>query len=177
MLLKAWMTYESNLLGSHAAAMATYALYTIVIFLINNFYEELQSPMDVFWKFFEYFSTYRWTELLLTIYGPIYTKSFQEELSKEDGLSPGALAVLERKNDPDLKDKKLLFAPGELDFKELQDFVVNAGDNKSQVPYTEQKKLLRLKYINLLDPCEPSNNLGKSISLFNSHRLREAIKL
>ena len=33
------MTYEASLLGSHAANMATYALYIIVIFLVNNFYD------------------------------------------------------------------------------------------------------------------------------------------
>jgi hypothetical protein len=27
LLLKSWMTYDGNLLGSHAANMATYALY------------------------------------------------------------------------------------------------------------------------------------------------------
>ena len=35
----------------------------------------------------------------------------------------------------------------------------------------------QLKFINIVDPCLTSNNLGKSISLFNSHRLREALKL
>lgn len=37
LLLKAWMTYEASLLGSHAANMATYALYVLVVFLVNNF--------------------------------------------------------------------------------------------------------------------------------------------
>ena len=54
-LLKSWMTYESSLLGSHAANMATYALYVLVIFLLNNFNAELNSPLDVFNKYFEYF--------------------------------------------------------------------------------------------------------------------------
>jgi hypothetical protein len=27
LMLKSWMTYDGNLLGSHAANMATYALY------------------------------------------------------------------------------------------------------------------------------------------------------
>ena len=51
-LLKSWMTYEASLLGSHAANMATYALYIIVIFLLNNFYDDLSTPLDVFRKFF-----------------------------------------------------------------------------------------------------------------------------
>ena len=47
------MTYEASLLGSHAANMATYALYVMVIFIVNNF--EVNGPMDVFRVFFEYF--------------------------------------------------------------------------------------------------------------------------
>jgi hypothetical protein len=36
---------------------------------------------------------------------------------------------------------------------------------------------MNLKYINIVDPCFSKNNLGKSISLFNFYRLREAIKM
>lgn len=79
-LLKAWMTYEASLLGSHAANMATYALYIIVIFLLNNFYDELQTPMDVFRKFFSYFgddeTTFDWEQKMLTIFGPVKTLNF-----------------------------------------------------------------------------------------------------
>lgn len=50
LLLKAWMTYEASLLGSHAANMATYALYVLVVFLVNNF--EVESPIEVFRLFF-----------------------------------------------------------------------------------------------------------------------------
>ncbi len=52
LLIKLWFTYEANLLGSYAACMATYAMYVLVIFVINNFYEELHTPMDVVKKFF-----------------------------------------------------------------------------------------------------------------------------
>jgi DNA polymerase sigma len=50
LLLKAWMTYEASLLGSHAANMATYALYVLVVFLVNNF--EVETPFEVFRLFF-----------------------------------------------------------------------------------------------------------------------------
>lgn len=39
------------------------------------------------------------------------------------------------------------------------------------------KKALNQKFINIVDPCYSRNNLGKSISLFNSHRLKMAMKL
>jgi len=58
LLLKAWMTYEASLLGSHAANMATYALYVLVVFLVNNF--EVETPFEVFRLFFQYFSKFDW---------------------------------------------------------------------------------------------------------------------
>lgn len=39
------------------------------------------------------------------------------------------------------------------------------------------KRGMNLKYINIIDPCFTKNNLGKSISLFNSYRLKEAFKM
>ena len=69
LLLKAWMTYEASLLGSHAANMATYALYILVVFLVNNF--EVQSPMEVIKLFFEYFSKFDWESQMVTIFGAI----------------------------------------------------------------------------------------------------------
>lgn len=52
LLLKIWFTYEANLLGSYASCLATYGLYVLVIFIINNYYNQLETPMDVFKKFF-----------------------------------------------------------------------------------------------------------------------------
>ena len=39
------------------------------------------------------------------------------------------------------------------------------------------KKSMGLRFINIIDPCFSKNNLGKSISLFNSYRLKEAFKM
>lgn len=81
LLLKAWMTYEASLLGSHAANMATYALYILVVFLVNNF--EVQSPMEVFKLFFEYFSKFDWESQMVTIFGAIKTLNFYDRLKQE----------------------------------------------------------------------------------------------
>jgi len=39
------------------------------------------------------------------------------------------------------------------------------------------KKSMNLKYINIVDPSYSKNNLGKSISFFNSHRLKECMSM
>lgn len=83
LLLKAWFTYESSFLGSYAACMATYALYVLVIFVFNNYYEELNSPMDVFKKFFQVWGTFDWDSNLITMYSPIKAVNYYERLRNE----------------------------------------------------------------------------------------------
>lgn len=117
-LIKSWMTYESSLLGSHAANMATYALYIIVIFLLNNFYDELQSPLDVFRKYFDYFGSetknFDWENRMLTIFGPVKTLNFSERIKNEGGYDIDKLALIDRETDPQLADRPLLFKPEDL---------------------------------------------------------------
>ena len=107
-LLKAWMTYEASLLGSHAANMATYALYVLVIFLINNF--EVDTPLDVFMLFFEYFggsisstcnksaSCFDWDQTMISIFGPIRTHNFYDRLKTEFNFDMEKFALYERSN-------------------------------------------------------------------------------
>lgn len=39
------------------------------------------------------------------------------------------------------------------------------------------KKSMIVKNINIVDPCFSKNNLGKSISFFNSHRMKECLSM
>src|SRR5687768_10222449 len=82
-LLKSWFTYEASLLGSYAACMATYALYVLVLFIINNFYDELSTPMDVFRKFFEVWGSFDFDTNIITLYSPIKGHNFFDRLRDE----------------------------------------------------------------------------------------------
>ena len=94
-LLKAWLTYEASLLGSHAANMATYALYVLVIYLANNFFVE--TPMELFKLFFHYFGTsFDWDSTLLTVFGPIRTLNFYDRLKSEFQFDLDKFALAER---------------------------------------------------------------------------------
>lgn len=78
-----WFTYEANLLGSYAACMATYALYVLVIFVINNYYNELHTPWDVLRKFFDVWGSFDWDSNIVSIYNPIKTHNFYDNLKSE----------------------------------------------------------------------------------------------
>lgn len=113
LLLKAWMTYEASLLGSHAANMATYALYVLVVFLINNF--EVCSPFEVFRLFFYYFGKFEWESHMVTIYGAVKTLNFYDRL-KEFNFDIKKFAAAERSTAEfrNLMRTNLLFAPDDL---------------------------------------------------------------
>ena len=83
-MLKCWLTYDASLLGSHTANMTTYALYIITIFLLNNFYDELETPLDVFKKFFFYFNEFEWASKIVTIYGPVTYESVSKLKNLEE---------------------------------------------------------------------------------------------
>jgi DNA polymerase sigma len=93
-LLKAWMTYEASLLGSHAANMATYALYVLVVFLVNNF--DVRNPLEVFRLFFAYFGKFEWESQMITIYGAIKTLNFYDRLKSEFNFDIKKFALSER---------------------------------------------------------------------------------
>ena len=99
LLLKAWMTYEASLLGSHAANMATYALYVLVIFLVNNF--DVRSPMEVLKLFFNYFSRFDWDNTIISIFGPIRSTNFFDKLKSEFGQDLDKYATNQRSVEAD----------------------------------------------------------------------------
>ncbi len=112
LLLKAWMTYEASLLGSHAANMATYALYVLVVFLINNF--EVETPMEVLRLFFDYFGSFDWESQMITIFGAVKTLNFYDRLKSEFNFDLNAMALADRKDMKQKQRTSLLFAPEEL---------------------------------------------------------------
>lgn len=112
------MTYEASLLGSHAANMATYALYVLVVFLVNNF--DVRSEWEVVRLFFGYFGRFEWESHMVTIYGAIKTLNFYDRLKNEFGLDIKKFAMAERKattqamsSDFKMRDQ-LLFGPDDL---------------------------------------------------------------
>ena len=79
-LIKAWCLYESHILGSQNANLCSYAIEVMIIYVLNNYYEECLTPLDVLRVFIRVFAKFNWAHYILTIYGPIsvavYNQSF-----------------------------------------------------------------------------------------------------
>mmetsp|Transcript_14201 Transcript_14201/g.33163 ORF Transcript_14201/g.33163 Transcript_14201/m.33163 type:complete len:627 (+) Transcript_14201:55-1935(+) len=71
LLIKGWCYFESRILGSQHGLIATYALETLVLCVLNLFHLELSTPLEVLLKFLVYYSTFAWDSHFVTINGPV----------------------------------------------------------------------------------------------------------
>jgi hypothetical protein len=89
-LIKAWCLYETRILGSHNASLCSYAIELMILYVLNNHFEEVQTPFDVLRLFVHLFARFNWSKCLLTIYGPIaistYSQLLQAALSLADDV-------------------------------------------------------------------------------------------
>lgn len=75
-LVKAWCYYESRLLGAHHGLLSSYALETMVLFVINVYGSDLASPLEVFHRFLQVFAEFDFENYCLSMLGPIPLSSF-----------------------------------------------------------------------------------------------------
>eukprot|EP00826_Nyctotherus_ovalis_P022588 TRINITY_DN1747_c0_g8_i1.p1 TRINITY_DN1747_c0_g8~~TRINITY_DN1747_c0_g8_i1.p1 ORF type:complete len:249 (-),score=22.06 TRINITY_DN1747_c0_g8_i1:430-1176(-) len=70
-LIKAWCLYDAHVLGSQHGNLCSYAIEVMIMHVLNNYYAECLSALDVFKLFIKLFSSFNWAENILTIFGPI----------------------------------------------------------------------------------------------------------
>jgi len=61
--------YEGRILGSNIGCIATYTLEVLIIYLLINFSDDIETPLDVYFKFFEVYGNFDWDHYLVTIFG------------------------------------------------------------------------------------------------------------
>ncbi|XP_057869040.2 uncharacterized protein LOC131076031 [Cryptomeria japonica] len=150
-LVKAWCYYESRLLGAHHALISTYALETLVLYIFNRFHASLHGPLEVLYRFLDYFSKFDWENYCVSLQGPV---------------SISALPVI-------------VAEPPETDGAELllnEEFLKSCSDLYSVLPksHDNQNRSLTPKSLNIIDPLRENNNLGRSVSKGNFFRIRSA---
>lgn len=145
-LIKAWCFYESRTLGAHAGLISTYGLETLVLYIFHVFHITLDGPLSVLYKFLEYFSTFDWDNYGISLMGPIR-------------LSELPRIIAERP--PNYDD--LLLKLG---------FLRRCTETLS-IPIRPGDVFFR-KHLNIVDPLNCHNNLGRSVSQGNFFRIRSA---
>ncbi|CAN0889753.1 hypothetical protein LINGRAHAP2_LOCUS16160 [Linum grandiflorum] len=150
-LIKAWCYYESRILGAHHGLISTYALETLVLYIFHVFNNSFAGPLEVLYRFLEFFSKFDWDNFCVSLWGPVPISSL-----------PNVTAEAPRKDDGDLLlDKSFLDACG------LAYAVFPNGQENNGPPFIS-------KHFNVIDPLRVNNNLGRSVSKGNFFRIRSA---
>lgn len=147
-LVKAWCFYESRIMGAQHALLSTYALETMVLYIINYFHENAKTPLEVLHLFLKYFSTFDWEQRYLTLEGVRLRET-------------GEACPFEGEQKPLLGPEYLRHA--------LHTYCP-AGE-----ALETEKCTMTMKFLNVVDPLLPSNNLGRSVSHASFRRIRKAL--
>lgn len=150
-LIKAWCYYESRILGAHHGLISTYALETLVLYIFHLFHSALNGPLQVLYKFLDYFSKFDWDNYCISLNGPVRISSLPELVAET----------------PDNGGEDLLLST---DFLKscLEMFSVPARG------YEANSRAFPIKHLNIVDPLKENNNLGRSVSKGNFYRIRSA---
>ncbi|XP_016432541.2 uncharacterized protein LOC107759179 isoform X1 [Nicotiana tabacum] len=150
-LIKAWCYYESRILGAHHGLISTYALETLVLYIFHVFNNSFSGPLEVLFRFLEFFSNFDWDNFCVSLWGPVAISSL-----------PDVAAEPPRKDGGELLLSKLF-----LDACSSVYAVFPGGQENQGQPFVS-------KHFNVIDPLRVNNNLGRSVSKGNFYRIRSA---
>ena len=197
LLIKAWCSYEGNLMGSNIGLMASYTLEILVIYVFNNYHEYIYNEFDGFEKFFEVMEKIDWEKNIISLFGIFSNISFQKKLSifnshiqnikdidnkeinepfwyykeKYNKNDKGFNLLLNGEND---KDKEPL-----IKLNELKKLIAPLNKSMGNMYLKKEGKLINSanfdKLINILDPINNYNNLGKSINYHSNSKMKKVI--
>ncbi|XP_024992599.1 uncharacterized protein LOC112526521 isoform X1 [Cynara cardunculus var. scolymus] len=150
-LIKAWCYYESRILGAHHGLISTYALETLVLYIFHVFNNSFAGPLEVLYRFLEFFSNFDWDNFCVSLWGPVPISSLPDVTAEPPRKDSGEL----------LLNKVFLDACSSV-------YAVFPGGQDSQ------GQSFLSKHCNVIDPLRVSNNLGRSVSKGNFFRIRSA---
>ena len=197
LLVKGWCYFEGNLMGSNIGLMASYTLEILVIYVFNNYYEFIYNEFDGFEKFFEIMEKINWEKNIISLFGIFSNINFQKKLSifnthlqnskdkdnkdtnepfwyykdKYNKIDKGFNILLNNAND---KDNEPL-----LKLNELKKLITPVNKSIGNIYLKKEGKLINSanfdKLINILDPINNYNNLGKSINYHSNSKMKKVI--
>ena len=188
LLVKAWCCYEGNLMGSNIGLMASYTLEILVIYLFNLHYEFIYNEFDGFEKFFELMEKIDWDKNIISLFGVFPHLIFQKKLSIFNTSIQNCKDNSKDINEPFwyYKDKYFIsnnkFDSGcesLLKLNELKKLIYPINKSIGAIYLKKEGKIINSanfdKLINILDPLNNYNNLGKSINFHSNSKMKKVI--
>ncbi|KAE9608891.1 putative polynucleotide adenylyltransferase [Lupinus albus] len=72
-LIKAWCFHESRILGAQHALISSYALEILVLYIFRVYSDKFTfaGPLEVLYRFLDFFSKFDWQNYIISLWGPI----------------------------------------------------------------------------------------------------------
>lgn len=159
LVIKAWCTYESRIMASHRSLLSTYALEILILYVVNNYYKSIQSPLCVLVVFLRLLSQFDFEKYVISISGVHKLSAFQNQ-----------------QQHPDNPLKSHLYQTHQGVF--LAEETIEAcrmNCTPGSQAQKSQRRLFTPKYFNILDPLDKYNNLGRSVNYSNFKRIKKAL--
>ena len=197
LLIKGWCFYEGKLMGSNIGLMASYTLEILVIYLFNLHYDEIHNEYEGFEKFFELMQKMNWEKNVISIYGIISNFNFYQKLSNfneniqdkdktessinqpfwymekeynnnEKGEAQDGIRTLRNEDIEPL-----------LNLNEVKKFISSLNKGLGNIYLKKEGNFINgdnfHKLVNVLDPLNNHNNLGKSINYHSNSKMKIVI--
>ncbi|CAL0327467.1 unnamed protein product [Lupinus luteus] len=151
-LIKAWCFHESRILGANRGLISSYALEVLVLYIFHIYSDifPFSGPLEVLFRFLDFFSKFDWKNYIVSLLGPVPINSLPNMMVERPLNDCGEL----------LLGRDILIA-----LKALYGVT-----RRTQEPFVS-------KHLNIVDPLCENNNLGRSISMGNLYRIKSAMAL
>ena len=192
LLIKGWCLFEGNLMGSNIGLMASYTLEILVMYVFNLYYEFIYNEFDGFEKFFEFMEKIDWENNIISLFGIFQNLNFKKKLSSFNSINQKSKNYIKDINEPFwyFKDKTSnnkrscsSLDNGEseplLKLNELKKMIIPINRSIGNIYLKKEGNIINSanfdKLINVLDPINNYNNLGKSISFHSKSKMKKVI--
>ena len=196
LLIKGWCFYEGNLMGSNVGLMASYTLEILVIYVFNLHYEYIYNEFDGFEKFFELMEKIDLEKNIFSLFGIFSNLNFAKKLSMLNTHIQKSNDINKDINEPfwyykdkytynkhdkefnSFIDKDYAFEPL-LKLNELKKSITPINKHIGNIYLKKEGKIINStnfdKLINILDPLNNYNNLGKSIGFHSNSKMKKVM--
>ncbi|KAF1865345.1 hypothetical protein Lal_00004719 [Lupinus albus] len=139
-LIKAWCFHESRIIGANRGLISSYALEVLVLYIFHIYSDifEFSGPLEVLFRFLDFFSKFDWKNYIVSLFGPIPLSSLPNMMAEPPRNDCGEL----------LLEREVLIA--------WKDFY--GVTRRCQESFVS-------KHMSIVDPLCENNNLGRSISM------------
>ena len=203
LLIKGWCFYEGKLMGSNIGLMASYTLEILVIYLFNLHYDDIHNEFDGFEKFFQLMQQFNWEKNVISLYGIFSNFNFYQRLTKFNEIVKTERQSKENKdvninqpfwylekeyiikekneNGEEINIKTLTSKISEplLNLNDLKKFINSLNKGLGNIYLKKEGNTINgsnfHKLINVLDPLNNHNNLGKSINYHSNSKMKIVI--